>query len=81
MYACEKFSNYVLGKPVLLETDHKPLYSAPFGKQKFGHFATMGPLILYTPHEISIFNQSRSREDPLHGRYPFKGTFRCISYR
>ena len=25
MYACEKFSDYVLGKPVLLETDHKPL--------------------------------------------------------
>ena len=24
MYACEKFSNYVLGKPILLETDHKP---------------------------------------------------------
>ena len=27
MHACEKFSDYVLGKPVLvlLETDHKPL--------------------------------------------------------
>ena len=25
MYACEKFSEYVLGKVILLETDHKPL--------------------------------------------------------
>ena len=25
MYACENFSDYVLGKPILLETDHKPL--------------------------------------------------------
>ena len=25
VYACEKFSDYVLGKPILLETDHKPL--------------------------------------------------------
>lgn len=25
MWACEKFSDYVLGKTVLLETDHKPL--------------------------------------------------------
>ena len=25
VYACENFSDYVLGKPVLLETDHKPL--------------------------------------------------------
>ena len=25
MWACEKFSTYVLGKKVLLETDHKPL--------------------------------------------------------
>ena len=24
-WACEKFSTYVLGKKVLLETDHKPL--------------------------------------------------------
>ena len=25
VYACEKFSEYVLGKVILLETDHKPL--------------------------------------------------------
>ena len=25
VYACEKFSDYVLGKNILLETDHKPL--------------------------------------------------------
>ena len=25
VYACKKFSDYVLGKPVLLETDHNPL--------------------------------------------------------
>ena len=25
VYACEKFSDYVLGKPFILETDHKPL--------------------------------------------------------
>ena len=25
VYACEKFSDYVLGKDILLETDHKPL--------------------------------------------------------
>ena len=25
VYACEKFSNYVLGKDIFLETDHKPL--------------------------------------------------------
>ena len=24
-WACEKFSEYVLGKPIQLETDHKPL--------------------------------------------------------
>ena len=24
-WACERFSNYILGKQVLLETDHKPL--------------------------------------------------------
>ena len=24
-WACEKFSDYILGKPILLETDHKPL--------------------------------------------------------
>ena len=32
VYACEKFSDYVLGKPILLETDHKPL--VPFWKAK-----------------------------------------------
>ena len=32
VYACEKFSNYVLGKPILLETDHKPL--VPFWETK-----------------------------------------------
>ena len=31
MYACENFSDYVLGKP-LLETDHKPL--VPFWEAK-----------------------------------------------
>ena len=25
IWACEKFSSYVLGKQILLETDHKPL--------------------------------------------------------
>jgi len=25
VWSCEKFSDYVLGKPILLETDHKPL--------------------------------------------------------
>ena len=32
MYACEKFSDYVLGKLVLLETDHKPLVPILGGK-------------------------------------------------
>ena len=24
-WACSKFSNYILGRPFLIETDHKPL--------------------------------------------------------
>ena len=25
VWACEKFSNYIIGRPIYLETDHKPL--------------------------------------------------------
>ena len=25
VWACEKFADYVIGKPIILETDHKPL--------------------------------------------------------
>ena len=27
VWACEKFSNFIIGKPIHLETDHKPLVS------------------------------------------------------
>ena len=41
-WACEKFSNYVLGRPFLIESDHKPLI--PLLNSK--HLDTMPPRIL-----------------------------------
>ena len=43
VYACEKFSDYVLGKDLLLETDHKPL--VPFLGNK--RLDTLPPHVLH----------------------------------
>ena len=81
VYACEKFSDYVLGKPIHLETDHKPLVPLLGNKS----LDTLPPWVLCFRIRLMRFQYSISHVPGktlyVHGRYPFKGTFTCISCR
>ena len=60
VWSCEKFSDYILGKPILLETDHKP-FSPLIRKQMFGSTSTKSFTFPPATHEISVFYQPRAR--------------------
>ena len=76
VYACGKFTDYVLGKPVLLETDHKPLI--PILGSKI--LDTLPPRVLYFCIRLMRFQYSIIH---IPGKTLYmadtlsRGTFRC----
>ena len=69
-WACEKFSEYIVGRKILIETDHKPL--VPLLSMKT--LDRLPPRILRFLNEISICNCTCTRETPLHRRHTIKSS-------
>ena len=72
VYTCEKFSEYVLGKVILLETDHKPLVPLLGSKS----LDTLPPRVLCFRIRLMRFQYSINHVsgDTVHGRYAVKGS-------
>ena len=72
-WSCEKFSDYILGKTITIETDHKPLVPLLGTKHLDGLPPRGSPVP--TPHgSLYLHHSSCPREKPPHCRYPLTST-------
>ena len=55
-WVCERASDYILGKPIIGETNHKPLIIADVNNASFRPVATTNRKISYAYDEIQHFN-------------------------
>ena len=52
MWACENFTDYILGKKIVIQTDHKPLFPLLTRKQ----LESLPPRILHFHLQLSTFD-------------------------
>ena len=71
--ACERFTNYILGKQIQIETDHKPL--VPLLSTK--HLDDLPPRILRFRLRLMRFDYTISHV-PIHSRHPVSCTTRML---
>ena len=67
-WACEKFANFLIGKHILVETDHKPLVRS----ETPGHTSPTRPTISPTTQSVRLCDHTRTWERVVHSRHSIK---------
>lgn len=65
-WACERFTDYIMGKQIAIETDHKPLVPLLSMHQAFGCSSPQSSEISLTSDEIRLLHQSCARKRAVH---------------